>query len=161
MFGVVDAPIERIKQIQGELERLLPQPLPEALFTLLGCLAQDKSRQGRLGDFRWLRVDEIGPTWQQLSQLEDEEEASATIAGEWDERVRRIAFHERRVPIAEFNGDVWLFLDYAPTNAGTEGQVIQVDPEAFNWFWLAPSLDQLVVDLAGGRLLDPDLGTEE
>jgi hypothetical protein len=72
-----------------------------------------------------------------------------------------LTHHRQRVPIAEFNGDVWIYLDYMPTAFGVAGQVIQVDPEGLNWFWLAPTFDQMLVDIANGRLLDPDAGTQD
>jgi len=136
--------------------------LPDSLFALLDCVAVDLKSASRLGEFRWLPVDEIGAMWKLHAQLADDaEEVDPDIAGEWDERVLRVTHHRWRVPIAEFNGDVWIELDYAPTAQGVAGQVIQVDPEGLNWFWLATSLDQLLVDLANGRLLDPDSGTQD
>lgn len=115
----------------------------------------------RLGEFRWLSVDQIGTAWRQQTPWATAEEVDKDIAGESDDRIARVAHHRQRVPIAEFNGDVWIYLDHAPTADGTVGQVIQVDPEGLNWFWLAPSFDQLLIDLANGRVLDPDAGTQE
>jgi cell wall assembly regulator SMI1 len=144
-----------------KLEAQLSLRLPDSLFALLDCVVADPKRASRLGEFRWLPVDEIGAIWKLHAQLvDDAEEVDPDIAGEWDERVQRVTHHRRRVPVAEFNGDVWIYLDHAPTAQGVAGQVIQVDPEGLSWFWLAPSFDQLLIDLAHGRVLDPDAGTQ-
>jgi cell wall assembly regulator SMI1 len=153
----VDSSAQRAK-----LEAQLSLRLPDSLFALLDCIAADPERASRLGEFHWLPVAEIGAMWKLHAQLADDaEEVDADIAGEFDDRVRRVTHHRQRVPIAEFNGDVWIYLDHAPTALGVAGQVIQVDPEGLSWFWLAPSIEQLLVDLANGRLLDPDAGTQD
>jgi SMI1 / KNR4 family (SUKH-1) len=147
---------------RARLEAQLSLRLPDSLFVLLDRIAADPERASRLGEFRWLPDVEIGAMWQLHVQLADDaEEVDADIAGESDDRVQRVTHHRLRVPIAEFNGDVWIYLDHAPTALGVTGQVIQVDPEGLNWFWLAPSFDQLLVDIASGRLLDADAGTQQ
>ncbi len=143
------------------LEAQLSLRLPDSLFALLECIAIDPEHGACLGEFRWLPVTEIGAMWSLHAQLADDaEEIDADIAGEWDNRVQRVTHHRQRVPIAEFNGDVWIYLDHTPTALGVPGQVIQVDVEGLNWFWLAASFDELLIDLANGRLLDPDAGTQ-
>jgi len=141
---------------------MLSARLPDSLFALLNGIAADADHAARLGEFRWLSINEIGSMWKLHAQLADDaEEVDTDIAGERDERVLRVSHHRQRVPIAEFNGDVWIHLDFVPTAKGAAGQVIQVDPEGLNWFWLAPNLDQLLIDLASGRVLDPDAGTRD
>lgn len=136
--------------------------LPDSLIEFLGHLAARCAPQANFGEFRWLLLEGIEPAWRVHAELAaDADEVDEEIAGESDERIMRVTHHRRRVPIAEFNGDVWICLDYAPTALGTFGQVIQVDPEGLSWFWLAPSFDQLLVDLANGRVLDPDQGSQD
>jgi cell wall assembly regulator SMI1 len=163
LFDALGTPLDpRATAQRAKLEAQLSLRLPDSLFALLDCIAADPERASRFGEFRWLSVAEISAMWQLHSQLADDaEEVDADIAGESDDRVRRVTHHRQRVPVAEFNGDVWIYLDHAPTALGVAGQVIQVDPEGLSWFWLAPSIDQLLVDLANGRLLDPDAGTQD
>ena len=115
-----------------------------------------------LGGFRFLRCDEVLAAWQSFLQIDDGEcEVDPDIAGDWDFRVRRFISNSARLPIAEFNGNVWIFIDFCPAPEGLIGQVVQVDPEAMNWYWLADSFEHMLREILDGRSLNPDMGTQD
>lgn len=140
-----------------ELNRLAKGRLPESYLAFLRrkpC----HCRADAFGDFSMLCVEQAIQYFAPTDA--DHEEMDRDIADHTDRRIRRIIRSPDWVPIAEFNGDVWLYLDFAPKRTGRPGQVIQLDPEALSWHWIAASFDDLLNDLDKGRVLDPDLGTE-
>lgn len=72
----------------------------------------------------WLPVAEIQAQWttQQTYYAQWGEE----YADEYQDtgRIRNVVYHPRRIPIAESDADVWLWLDFTPGPAGVAGQVI-------------------------------------
>ncbi len=144
-------------------ESLLGHGLPDSLVECMSRIeAQPLLASAVLADFRMLRIDEAVAIWSAQSALaEDEEEVCSDVAGEVDARVLNLIHDVNRFPVAEYNGDVWIYIDFLPSEKGSAGQVIQVDSEALNWFWLASNFDRLIIDVANGRALDPDLGTQD
>lgn len=113
------------------------------------------------GGFRFLRCAEVLAAWQSFYQLDGgEDEIGTDIAGDTDFRIRRVVFSRDRLPVAEFNGNIWIFLDFGPAAGGVVGQVIQVDIEALSWYWLSDSFGNLLTEIVDGRLLNPDMGTQ-
>jgi len=110
------------------------------------------------GEFDVLPVNEALRVLDDMAafRLSNGEEVAPDIAGDTDERVRRLMWDANRIPFAHCNGDIWLCIDYSPASHGVAGQIIQMDPEALSWRWLAPSFDALLIDLANGRELDPE-----
>lgn len=112
--------------------------------------------------FRFLKCAEIFPAWRSFIRLDGgEDEVDFSVAGDVDFRIRRIIAGRARLPIAEFNGVIWIFLDCDPAPGGVAGQVIQVDVEALNWYWLADSFEHLLEEIVDGRSLNPDMGTQD
>lgn len=143
----------------GEVGAALPEAYEEFLRRIE---SQAVPEIRRLGGFRFLQFDEVLSAWESFCQLDDsKDEVDLTIAGDTDARVRRFTCGRDRLPIAQFNGNVWIFLDFDPAPGGVAGQVIQVDLEALNWYWLADSFEHLLEELVDGRSLDPDMGTQD
>lgn len=55
--------------------------------------------------------------------------------------VKPLLRHPKWLPFTCMNGDVFRYLDFDPAPGGTEGQVIEVDPEGCSYQVLANSLD--------------------
>lgn len=150
----------------GELQALANKigiKLPDAYAEFLRKIeAQEILLAHALGGFQFLRCAEALAAWQSFYQLDEEEgEVDPDVAGDTDFRIRQVVSSRGRLPIAEFNGSVWIFLDFVPASDGVVGQVIQVDVEALNWYWLADSFVHLLEEIADGRSLDPDMGTQD
>jgi cell wall assembly regulator SMI1 len=61
-----------------------------------------------------------------------------------DPRIRSVAAHVAWLPIAtDEDAHRQVLIDYAPTEQGVAGQIIEVDAEATEWRWLAPDLEAL------------------
>jgi cell wall assembly regulator SMI1 len=145
----------------SRLEARLGIVLPECLIVIASVIEEDESRSFYLGDFRWMAACEIEQVWNRHAEFaQSSVVVDESLASNWDVRIQRIVFHEQRVPIAEYNGDLWLCLDYSPTASGVRGQVILIDPEGLSWRWLANSLDQLVVDAANGTFVCADFSSD-
>lgn len=114
-----------------------------------------------LGGFHFLNVDGLLALHDDFISLAEDVDDIADDMGEIDPRIQPVIYHKKRIPIAEFNGDVFIFIDVVPSKKGIRGQVIQVDPESLNMFWLADSFEALLQNMLSGKYLNPDLGCEE
>ncbi|MEM8809982.1 MAG: SMI1/KNR4 family protein [Cyanobacteria bacterium P01_G01_bin.38] len=55
-------------------------------------------------------------------------------------------FDRAWIPIMECNGDVFWAIDFAPSTAGTVGQIIEVDWEGTSWKVVANSFETFLED---------------
>jgi cell wall assembly regulator SMI1 len=98
-----------------------------------------------------LGAQEIVQQWQNNAQAAQWLSSVGAEAGDsveglvcTDPRVRSRAAHVAWLPIAtDEDAHRQVLIDYAPTERGVAGQVIEVDAEATEWKWLAPDVEAL------------------
>jgi cell wall assembly regulator SMI1 len=109
----------------SDLEKLLGLSLPQDFRAFLRN-ANGQSDPHRLGfppdQLNFLGVAEIATLWKELLDKQDDEFMDELT---FDDKVRWILFHPRRVPIAhnEIAG-TYLFLDFIPGPEGHDGQLV-------------------------------------
>ncbi len=62
--------------------------------------------------------------------------------------VKPLMLHPKWLPFTSMNGDVIRYFDFDPAPGGTEGQIIEVDPEGCTYQVLAESLVQFLAEYA-------------
>ena len=88
---------------------------------------------------RWNVSQELGNT-----ELEPKliEEGIGFVEG----LVKPFGFLQQWAPIMDFNGDVFLALDFPPAPGGHVGQVIEVDWECVSWKVITSSFNEFMKD---------------
>lgn len=148
--GVSD---EELGELQAALDRELPESFLQSLKVHNG--ESDGWPCKVFADMgAYLPCSQILENWQMRVQItgqigdefSDEERADQIRDGIIfvDGPVSPEAFNAAWIPIMDSNGDVFWALDFAPTEGGAPGQVIQVDLEGCDWRVVATSFEQLL-----------------
>jgi cell wall assembly regulator SMI1 len=161
---------EAIAALESQIQMVLPNTLKESFKIHDGEMHHYPP--GVLADGYWLMpLEQAFETWKQLKDLAAELFGTEDNPTQWRSQVedgiicikgavKPLIGSPKWFPIANMNGDIIRFLDFAPPDGGTVGQIIEIDAEACQFQVIAPSfldyLEQYAADLEAGRYVLKD-----